>query len=115
MFRDDGEFVALLDFQESGEDSLLHDLAMTIHGFCFPQETWTPELATVLVDRYHAERPLSQAERNLLPDYLRWCPLVMMGWHLEQLLRRPDDGNENRAREFMHRIETMRTVQAPLH
>ena len=114
LFRDDGELLALLDFQDANEDALLFDLAMTIHGFCFPEEEWSPDLATVLVDRYDAERPLTGTERELLPSYLRWCPLTMMGWHLEQLLRRPDEGNENRAAEFQRRIETMKINPLPL-
>ena len=43
LFRAGGELVALLDFQDAGEDALLFDLAMTIHGFCFPEETWSPK------------------------------------------------------------------------
>jgi len=113
LFRDDGELLALLDFQDANEDALLFDLAMTIHGFCFPEEKWSPELAHVLVDCYHAERPLTGTELDLLPSYLRWCPLTMMGWHLGQLLRSPDEGNENRAAEFQRRIETMRSAPWP--
>jgi hypothetical protein len=32
----------------------------------------------------------------------------MMGWHLQELIRRPDEGNERRAAEFARRITTMR-------
>lgn len=108
LFRGDEELVAMLDFQDASEDAFLFDVAMTIHGFCFPGEKWAPELATTLIESYSALRPLSCIERELLPAYLRWCPLTMTGWHLRQLLRRPNRANEERAAQFARRIQTMR-------
>jgi Ser/Thr protein kinase RdoA (MazF antagonist) len=100
--------VAILDFEAACEDALLFDIAMAIHGFCFPDEQWSPELADAFVGAYSERRPLDEAEREALPTYLRWCPLAMMGWHLQELIRRPDEGNERRAAEFARRITTMR-------
>ncbi len=107
LFRGE-ELVAILDFEAACEDALLFDVAMAIHGFCFPDEQWSPELADAFVGAYSERRPLDEAEREALPTYLRWCPLAMMGWHLQELIRRPDEGNERRAAEFARRITTMR-------
>ena len=112
LFRDH-ELVAILDFEAACEDVLLFDVAMTIHGFCFPGEKWSPQLADALVRGYSERRPLSDEEWDALPIYLRWCSLTMMGWHLEELLRRPNADNERRAADFGRRIITMRDAAWP--
>ena len=113
LFRD-GELVAILDFEDACEDVFLFDVAMTIHGFCFPAEHWRPDLAQVFLDVYNESRPLTDSERELLPTYLRWCPLAMMGWHLKQLHRKPAGGNERRVAELARRIETLREASWPI-
>jgi len=113
LFRD-GELVAILDFEDACEDVFLFDVAMTIHGFCFPAEHWRPDLAQVFLDVYNESRPLTDSERELLSTYLRWCPLAMMGWHLKQLHRKPAGGNERRVAELARRIETLREASWPI-
>lgn len=107
LFRN-GELVAFLDFEDACEDTLLIDVAMTIHGFCFLDETWTPSLAETFLSAYSERRPLTIAELEALPTYLQWCPLTIMGWHLRQLLRRPDKANERRAGELAQRVAAMK-------
>jgi homoserine kinase type II len=107
LFHND-ELVAFLDFEDACEDTLLIDVAMTIHGFCFLDETWTPSLAETFLSAYIERRPLTRAELEALPTYLQWCPLTIMGWHLRQLLRRPDKANERRAGELAKRIAVMK-------
>ena len=107
LFRDD-ELVAFLDFECACEDTLLFDVVMTIHGFCFRDEEWSPRLADVFLTAYNERRQLTEAEGDALPVYLSWCPLAMMGWHLRQLLRRPDIDNERRAGELARRVTTMK-------
>jgi homoserine kinase type II len=109
----DGDLVAILDFEDACEDVFLFDVAMTIHGFCFPEEHWRPDLAQAFLDVYKDRRALTDSERELLPTYLRWCPLAIMGWHLRQLRRRPDKGNEKRVAELIQRIETLREASWP--
>jgi homoserine kinase type II len=113
LFRG-GELVAILDFEDACEDVFLFDVAMTIHGFCFPAEDWRPDLARAFLDVYNERRALTVSERELLPTYLRWCPLAIMGWHLRQLRRRPDAGNEKRVAELARRIETLREASWPI-
>lgn len=110
LFRGN-ELVAMLDFEDACEDVLLFDVAMTIHGFCFPGEVWNPQLAQALVTAYCRRRELTEAERDAFPIYLRWCPLTLMGWHLQQLALRPDEGNARRAAELGRRIVTMRHAE----
>ena len=109
LFRGD-QLVAILDFEAACEDALLFDVAMTIQGFCFPEERWRPDLAEAFLEAYAERRPLSDAEIELLPTYLQWCPFTLMGWHLRQLLRRPDWRNEKRATEHARRVTAMRNA-----
>ena len=106
LFRDN-QLVAILDFECAREDSLLHDIAMTIHGFCYPDETWRPDLAKILLEAYEKHRSLTEEERALMPVYLQWSPLILMGWHLAELQRRPDPGNHKRAAEHQRRMQRM--------
>ena len=112
LFRDN-QLVAILDFEDACADVFLFDVAMTIHGFCFPEEQWRPDLAEAFLAAYIERRALTDSECELLPTYLRWCPLAIMGWHLHQLRRRADRGNGRRAAQLARRIETMRDSNWP--
>ena len=112
LFQGDS-LVALLDFEDACEDVLLFDVAMTIHGFCFPGEQWRPDLASELLGAYQEQRALTDRERALLPTYLCWCPLALLGWHLRQLLRRPHADNEQRGAELARRVARMKEANWP--
>ena len=107
LFKD-GELVAILDFETTCEEALLFDVAMAIHGFCFPREQWTPGFAEALLAGYGDVRPLEKIEYEALPTYLHWCPLAMMGWHLRELAARRNERNEIRAAQLGDRVTTMK-------
>ncbi len=107
---DGDRLVAVLDFEAACEDALVYDVAMAVHGFCYSNERWSPDLAGHLLAGYGEARPLDERERNALPHYLCWCPLMMMGWHLEALRRRPNERNAHRAAQFARRVREMMDV-----
>jgi len=75
LFRDntlfeDGRLTALLDFEQASAGAPVYDLAVALNDWC-----WTgrphPELAAPLIDGYQTVRPLTPAERALLPVEIR--------------------------------------------
>ncbi len=98
LFRDnvmfDGsELTGIFDFYFAGDDSFVFDLAVCLNDWCIehgPAERdgrHESALAHALLLAYQAERPLSAAERSLLPAMLRAGALRfwisrLWDWHL---------------------------------
>jgi homoserine kinase type II len=78
LFRDNvmfeqGELTGFFDFYFAGVDSWLYDIAVSLNDWCIDLATGAPDAprARALLDAYGAIRPLSAAERQLLPAMLR--------------------------------------------
>ena len=78
LFRDNvmfegEELTGLFDFYFAGVDPFLFDLAVCLNDWCIdlPTGTHDAERATRMLDAYQAVRPLTAAERELLPAMLR--------------------------------------------
>ena len=72
MFDSD-ELTGCFDFYFAGVDTWLFDLAVCLNDWCidWAQGTHDTTRATSMLDAYQAERPLTAAERELLPAMLR--------------------------------------------
>ena len=78
LFRDnvmfeDGKLTGFFDFYFAGVDAWLFDLAVCLNDWAIdlPTGRHVPERARAFVDAYASVRPLSAAERQLLPAMLR--------------------------------------------
>lgn len=78
LFRDNvmfegEELTGFFDFYFAGVDTWLFDLAVCLNDWCIdlPTGTHDAERATRMLDAYQAVRPLTAAERELLPAMLR--------------------------------------------
>ncbi len=78
LFRDNVMFegeqlTGFFDFYFAGVDTWLFDLAVCLNDWCtdLPTGTHVSERARALVQAYNRARPLSAAERTLLPALLR--------------------------------------------
>ena len=82
LFRDnvmfeDGALTGFFDFYFAGNDSFVFDLAVCLndwavsHGDADIDGQHRPELAQAMLAAYQAVRPLTEAERKLLPAMLR--------------------------------------------
>jgi homoserine kinase type II len=78
LFRDNvmfeqGRLTGFFDFYFAGVDSWLFDLAVCLNDWAvdLPTGTHDPERASAFVHAYASVRPLSAAERELLPAMLR--------------------------------------------
>ena len=106
IFRE-GNLVAVLDWEEACVDHFLFDLAMTMHGFCYLAEEWSPELARSFLSGYESGRSLAPDERESLPLFLRWTPLAMAGWHLRRYSLTPSLRQGERIDQLLKRAETV--------
>ncbi|MEO7151710.1 MAG: homoserine kinase [Burkholderiaceae bacterium] len=82
LFRDNALFEGdrlsgVLDFYFAGVDSLAFDIAVCLNDWCIDLETGrlATDRATALVGAYAAVRPLTNAERRLMPALLRAAAL----------------------------------------
>ena len=78
LFRDNvmfegEELTGFFDFYFAGVDTWLFDLAVCLNDWCIDlaQGTHEPTRAAAMLDAYQAVRPLTAAERELLPAMLR--------------------------------------------
>ena len=99
--------VAVLDWEEACIDHYLFDLAMTMHGFCYINEEWHPNLARSFLAGYEAARSLEPDERKTLPLFLRWTPLAMAGWHLHRHSIAPNPRQAGRIDQLLQRAQTV--------
>jgi homoserine kinase type II len=67
------ELTGIFDFYFAGVDTWLFDLAVCLNDWCIDLATGTHDAsrARALLDAYAAQRPLTAAERRLLPAMLR--------------------------------------------
>jgi homoserine kinase type II len=71
LVNDEGKVVALLDFDLAHSSHLLTDVAATIRCWSTrPDCSLNTEWAARQVAAYHARRPLSEREWDLLPDFV---------------------------------------------
>ena len=99
--------VAVLDWEEACFDHYLFDLAMTMHGFCYIDEEWHPNLASNFLAGYEAKRSLQPAESESLPLFLRWTPLAMAGWHLRRYSIAPNPRQAGRIEQLLQRAQAI--------
>jgi homoserine kinase type II len=122
LFRDnvmfeDGQLTGFFDFYFAGVDTFLFDIAVCLNDWCIDLSTGEADLArsAAFVQAYTAVRPLTAAERQLLPAMLRAGALRfwisrLWDFHLprEASLLQPHDPTH------FERVLRQR-VQQPLH
>ncbi len=108
-FFQDNKLLAIIDFEEFAVDTLLFDVGMTIHGFCYKNNHPEPRLLKVFLDNYQRKRRLSSEELKSLPDYIRWAALGMTYWHLNKLVKTENQKQKKRVEELLERVKNVTT------
>ena len=109
LFHED-RFVALIDFDDACEGYLIADLAVMIAGWAGQfggSAPLDPDRAALVVREYERDRPLTQTERDLLPDFVVLFLGADMSAHVKEQLEQGADGNEavntwNGYRRYLH-------------
>jgi homoserine kinase type II len=95
LFRDD-RLVALIDFDDAYEGYLVADLAVMIAKWAAdraPNDTLSFDRAVRVVHEYERHRPLTDTERELLPDFLLLFLLSDGAEYVRGQLERGADAN----------------------
>lgn len=109
LFRDD-RLVALIDFDDACEGFLLADLAVMIANWAAEwggRGALDPGKAALVVREYERHRPLTSAERELLPDFVAAFLLADAAAYVRGRLERGADGDTtvndcNAYRRYVH-------------
>ena len=81
LFRDnalwDGDKLSgIIDFYYACNDVLLYDIAVTVNDWCCNDDySLNPDKVTALLQQYHSQRPLTDAEQQFWPTMLRAAAL----------------------------------------
>ncbi len=98
------KLVAIIDFEEFAIDTLLFDVGMTIHGFCYINNHLDPVLFETFMESYQKTRKLSIEEKESLPVYIKWTALGMAFWHLNKLVQKDNLQQRERVEELLERV-----------
>ena len=102
--------VALIDFDDACEGFFIADLACMIANWASVfggADPLDPVTAALVVREYERHRPLTQTERDLLPDFVVLFLGADMSSHVKEQLEQGADGNEaihtwNGYRRYLH-------------
>jgi len=78
LLDEEGKLVALIDFDEAHEGEVLTDVASLLRLWATP-DSWRglkPEMTDAVLSAYNKRRSLSQAEWEMLPDFLLFFTLA---------------------------------------
>jgi Ser/Thr protein kinase RdoA (MazF antagonist) len=95
LFRDDN-LVALIDFDDACDGFLLADLSAMVANWAVTsagQEALDPDWAAVVVREYERHRPLTDVERDLLPDFVVAFMLADAAAYVRDRLEQGVDGD----------------------
>lgn len=101
------ELNAIIDFECACVDTLMLDVGMTIYGFCLVDDVLDQELLATFLTAYERERKLSEAEKELLPQYILWAAATWNYWHLAFVVTENDVKKLGRAKFHQRRIDLM--------
>ncbi|MEO1369162.1 MAG: phosphotransferase [Acidobacteriota bacterium] len=108
---ENGELVAILDFEEVCCDELLIDLSMAMVGFCWDgnnrrRDGWI----SALLDGYRDLRELTIQERQRVNHYVGFAALSVAAWRFLQFNSRyPHLGLTDRYQEMVERADACRS------
>ena len=95
LFRDD-RLVALIDFDDACEGFLLADLSAMVANWAAMSERGDildPNWAAIVVREYEHRRPLTDVERDLLPDFVAAFMLADAADYVRDRLEAGADGD----------------------
>ena len=95
--------IAILDFEEAGENLYLIDLALTLmaEGAPWDADSMDPDLLRAVKQGYESIRPLTEAEKSWLPVAIRYASEAWINWF-------EANGYERYARQHRRRYDRIR-------
>lgn len=95
----------MVDFEEVCYAPSLLDVAMTIIGCCYNEDSYlNEELCTAFLQSYIEVKPLTDIELDLLPDFVDYCSIVSSFWRFRQFnIRYPNLGLNDNYLELLNR------------
>jgi homoserine kinase type II len=100
------EIRAVLDFEEIALEVFVLDIAMAFVGCGWEDALPVRARWDALLAGYQRVRPLSTAERQALPIYLRYATVGIATWRFHQFnVKRPEANQQHRYLEMIHRLD----------
>jgi homoserine kinase type II len=109
LFRDNvlwnnGDLVAILDFEQASRGSFVYDLAVAINDWCWDR----PVIARAMIDAYDRAHPLMEEDRAALPVELRAAAARFTVTRITDVHLRQVDNPDKDFRAFLARVEHWR-------
>jgi homoserine kinase type II len=109
---DDGRLVALLDFEQASAGAPVYDLAVAINDWCWSHGSPRHDIAAALIAGYEGERPLTTAERTLLPLEVRAAAVRFTITRITDVYLPGIANPDKDFRAFLARVEAWRAAEA---
>lgn len=110
---DDDKMVAILDFEEGCNDTLLIDIGMTIIGCCYTTENQLDvDALKGFLKVYNVLRPLTENEWECLDGFVHYAALSIAFWRFRQFnIRYPDAHRAETYHEMISRSANWETIR----
>ena len=97
-----GNILAVIDFEEVGEDLFLIDLTRSILGVCHSEDgnSLVPELVDAEIQGYESVRKLTQSEKVLFPQAMKYTTDVCIKWFIDHGYERYVEEHRRRVKSF---------------
>ena len=106
LFEKD-ELVAILDFEEAADDTLVLDVGIAINGFCFINQELDRALMEAFLEGYESCRKLLEPERRHLSTYIRYGLFGILFWHISHRATPSDLRQKRRINELRLRYHSL--------
>lgn len=101
--KNQNHIVAILDYEESGKNLYIVDLALTVMGVCFSagEVSMDVNLIKALIKGYESVRKLTPKERQSFSEAIRYTSTAWINWFKENNYEKYAEKHQSRFNSFL--------------
>lgn len=113
LLFEDGDFKAIIDFEDVSRIAKIFDVGMAIVGICTRNSEIDISKSRALVKGYQEIRPLEELEKKSLKNFLEWAAVLTSTWRFWKYnIETPDMGKSKR---YVQMVDIAKNANAISH